>query len=136
MRKMWRLSPMTHCDVIILISDCTPFEVCWQLRICKFCHNILNYGSKVVMTVAKVALRKPLSTYCNNILEITDQCVQININECHSLILKRWYYNITYEMSSNINVVKDMIDTRDVVKECASLGVNDVNDIIDEICLN
>ncbi len=39
-------------------------------------------------------------------------------------------------MSSNINVLKDMIDIRDGMKECASLVVNDVNDIIDEICLN
>ncbi len=39
-------------------------------------------------------------------------------------------------MSSDINVLKDMIDIRYGMKECASLGVNDVNDIIDEICLN
>ncbi len=68
-------------------------------------------------TVAKVALRNPLSTYCNNLLEITDQCVQFNINECHCLILKSWYYSITDEMSSNINVLKDMIDIRDGIVE-------------------
>ncbi len=39
-------------------------------------------------------------------------------------------------MSSNINVLKDMIDIIDVMKECAYLGANDVNDIIDEICFN
>ncbi len=39
-------------------------------------------------------------------------------------------------MSDNINVLKDMIDIRDGMKECASLDENDVNDIIDEICLN
>ncbi len=50
--------------------------------------------------------------------------------------MKCWYYFITDEMSSNINVLKDMIDVRDGMKECASLGVNDVNDIIDEICLD
>ncbi len=82
-------------------------------------------------TVAKVALRNPFSTYYNNFLEITYQCVQFNINGCHSLILKSWYYIITDEMSSNINVLKDKIDIRDGMKECASLDVNDVNDIID-----
>ncbi len=29
-----------------------------------------------------------------------------------------------------------MIDIRDGMRKCTSLGVNDVNDIIDEICLN
>ncbi len=83
-----------------------------------------------------LALRNPFSTYCKNVREITDLCVQFNINECHSLILKSWYYSITDEISSNINVLKDMIDIRDGMKEYASLLVNDVNDIIDEICLN
>ncbi len=110
LRKMWRLSPMTHCDVITLISDCIPLDVSLQLRFCKFSPNIIKYGSKVLKTVAKVALRNPFSTYCNSLLEITDQCVQFNINECHSLSLKSWYYSITDEMSSNINVLKDMID--------------------------
>ncbi len=38
-------------------------------------------------------------------------------------------------MSSNSNVLKDMIGIREGMKECAYLGVNDVNDIIDEIFL-
>ncbi len=70
--KMWRLSHMTHCDVITLISDYIPLEVSLQLRFCKFSSNILKYGWNVVKTVAKVALRNPFSTYCNNVLEITD----------------------------------------------------------------
>ncbi len=119
-----------------LISDCIPLEVSLQLRFCKFSSNILKYASKIVKTVVKVELRNPFSTYCNTFLEMTDQCVQFNINECHSLILKSWYDCITYEMSRNINVLNDMIDIKDGMTECASLSVNDVNDIIDEICLN
>ncbi len=44
-------------------------------------------------------LKSPISVYCDNVLEITHQCVQVNT-------------------------------------DCASLAMNDVNDIIDEICLN
>ncbi len=29
-----------------------------------------------------------------------------------------------------------MIDIKDGMKKCACLGMNDVNDIIDEMCLN
>ncbi len=61
------------------ICMCIPLEVSLELRFCKFSSNILKYGSQVVKTVAKVALRNPLSTYCNNCLEITDQCVIFNI---------------------------------------------------------
>ncbi len=126
---------MTQCNVITLISDCIPLEVSLKLRFCKF-SSIFKYGSNDMNTVAKVALRNPLPTYCKMYLEITHLCVQFNINECHTLILKSWYYSITDEMSSNINVLKDMIDIRDAMKECASLDVHDVNDIIDKIYLN
>ncbi len=71
---------------VTLIFDCFPVEVNLQLGFCKFSSNLLKYGSNVVKTVAKVALRKPFSVYCNNLLEITDLCVQVNINEWHSLI--------------------------------------------------
>ncbi len=43
---------------------------------------------------------------------------------------------MTDELSSNINGPKEMIDIRDGMKEFASLGMNNVNDIIDKICLN
>ncbi len=55
LRKMWRLSPITHCDVITLISDCIPLEVSLQLRFCQFSFNILKYGSHILKTIAKVA---------------------------------------------------------------------------------
>ncbi len=112
-----------ECDIRTGVSE-------WQYNnFTKFCyvsnsnksHTNLKYGSNIVKTVAKVALRNPFSTYCNNFLEIIDQCVQFNIKECHSLILKSWHYSITNEMSSNINVLKDMIDIRDGMKECAYL---------------
>ncbi len=120
---MWRLSPLTHCDVITVISDCVPLEVSLQLRFCKFSSNILKYVSNVVKTSATVALRNPFSVYCTKCLEITYQCVQVNINECHSLVFKNWYYSITGEMSSNLNVLKDMIDIRDGMKECTCLYI-------------
>ncbi len=35
-------------------------------------------------------------------------------------------------MGSNINVMKDIIDIRDDMEECASVGMNDVNNIINK----
>ncbi len=85
---MWRFSPMTHCDVISLISDCIPIEGSLQLRFCQFSTNIDKYGSNVVKTVSIIVLRNPFSFYCNNVLEITDKCIEVSIDECHSLNFK------------------------------------------------
>ncbi len=49
-----------------------------------------------------VALRNQFSVYCNKFLEITNHCVQVNINECQSIIVQNWYYNIIDEMSETL----------------------------------
>ncbi len=47
--------------------------------------------------------------------------------ECHNVIVKNLYNSITDEISSNI---------RNGMKKCASLGMNHLNDIFNEISLN
>ena len=44
LRKIWRLSPMIHCEVIVLLSNCKPLEVGFRQRFCKFSYGILQYG--------------------------------------------------------------------------------------------
>ncbi len=38
-------------------------------------------------------------------------------------------------MIQKVNVLKDMIDVRDCVKECAILNMDDIMYIINDICL-
>ncbi len=38
--------------------------------------------------------------------------------------------------SININIPREMIGVSDSIEDCVCLASNDVNDIIDEICLN
>ncbi len=40
------------------------------------------------------------------------------------------------QMIQSVNVLKEMIDVRDCVKECAILNMDDVMYIINDICLN
>ena len=41
LRSMWRISPMSHCDVVALLSECKPLEVGIKQRFCKFVDGIL-----------------------------------------------------------------------------------------------
>ncbi len=99
---------MTHCDVITLLFDCIPLEVSLQFRFCTCSSIILQYCSTDVKTIAKLELRNPLSVYCGSFLEITHLCVQVNINECHILIVKSCYYSIidSIILKYGSNVVK------------------------------
>ena len=66
LRKIWRVHPMTHCDVIALLSHCKPMEIGIQQRFCKFVANIFQNGSPVLRTIVSTALNNPLSVFCSN----------------------------------------------------------------------
>ena len=42
LRRVWRLSPRTHCNTIYLLSACEPMEVIIQRRFINFANSIQN----------------------------------------------------------------------------------------------
>ncbi len=59
-----------------------------------------------------------------------------DFNTAHVMIDQNWNDSFNYQMIQSVNVLKDMIDVRDCVKECAILNIDDVMYIINYICLN
>ncbi len=52
------------------------------------------------------------------------------------MIDPNWNVSLNYQMIQIVNVLKDMIDVRYCVKECAILNMVDIRYIINDICLN
>ncbi len=52
---------------------------------------------------------------------------------CFFQKLELHYINIPREWQSNVTVLQDIIDVRDGGRACESLGIDDVQFIIDEI---
>ncbi len=134
LRKIWKLSPMTHCDVVALEVESKPLEVSLRQRFCKFSTGIDKYGLDVLKTVVNVARSNPFSVYCNNYVEISGMYDDLNV--CYNMIMNNWCNCISEELRSNVSVLRDMIDIRDGVKECDSLCIDDVLFIIDDISIN
>ena len=61
LRNIWNVSPMTHCDVICLLSGCKPLHIGLQKRFCKFAEGIYRHGSHTVRAIANSALSNPMS---------------------------------------------------------------------------
>lgn len=136
LRKVWRLSPMTHCNVITLLSECYPLDICLKQRFCKFTSNILKYGSVILRSVMKAALKNPFSTFCKNYTEISSTCDSQDMSLCHMALVIRWYDTVPSDCKNKIGVLHDMIDVRDEWKKCDVLNIDEVHDIIEDICLN
>ncbi len=122
LRKIWKLSPVTHCDVVALIAERKPLEVSLRQRFCKFSAGIDKYGSDVLKTVVNVSRSNPFSVHCNNYLEISGMYDNDDLNVFYNMIMNNWCNCISGEWKSYVSILRDMIDIRDGVK--------------DDICIN
>ena len=53
LRQLWGLAPLTHGDVVLLLSDSLQLLVNLKQRFIKFIHKALNHKSPVISSVAK-----------------------------------------------------------------------------------
>ncbi len=134
-KKIWKLSPKTHCNFVALVAESKPLEVSLRQRFCKFSTGIDKYGLDVLKSVVYVAHSNPFSVYYNNYVEISGM-YDDDLNVCYNMIMNNWCNGISGELRSNVSILCDMIVIRDGVKECDSLCINDVLFIIDDICIN
>ncbi len=55
-----------------------------------------------------------------------------DFNTAHDMIDQNWNDSLNYQMIQSVNVLKDMIDVRDCVKEGVILNMDDVTYIIND----
>ncbi len=59
-----------------------------------------------------------------------------NFKTGHVKFDQNWNDSLNYQKIQSVKVLKEMIDVRVCVKECAILNMTDVMHIINDICLN
>ncbi len=126
---------MTHCNIITLLSEIKPLELGLMQRFCKFGKTIFQKGSALIQSISNITFYEPRSAFGMNYCEIRCK-YDDDFNTAHVMIDQNWNDSLVYQMIQSVNVLKDMIDVRDCVKECAILNMDDVIYIINDICLN
>ncbi len=96
--------------------------------------NMYEWCFKATATVTK---NNPFSVYGSNYAEISSMYNgdPVGCNMCNTIYMK-WCETISEELKSNVNSLQDMIEVRDGVKACESLGMYGVLFIIEDICIN
>ena len=54
LRRIWNVSPRMHCDVICLLSESIPLEICMKQRFLKFIYKAFEHSSPPICSVAKL----------------------------------------------------------------------------------
>ncbi len=132
---MWHVSPMTHCNIINLLSQSKPLELGLMQRFCKFGKTIFQNGSPLIQSIDNIAIHEPMSIFGMHYGEIRCK-YDDHFNTAHVMIHQNWNDSLNYKMIQSVSVLKNMIDVRDCVKECAILNTDDVMYITNEMCLN
>ncbi len=125
---------MTHCNINTLLSESKPLELGLMQRFGKFGKTNFQKGSPLIQSIGNITIYEPMSVFGMNNCEIRSK-YDDDFNTTHFIIDPNWNDSVNYQMIQSVNVLKDMIDVRDYVKECATLNMDDVMYIIIYICL-
>ena len=56
MRKVWRLTNLTHCNLLLVITNCLPLNILLEKRLPKCIWSIINSENLIVNNVFKFAV--------------------------------------------------------------------------------
>ena len=74
LRKLWGLAPLTHGDVLALLSDSLPLLVILKQSFSKCIHKAMNHSSPIINSVAKLSIANPWSNCSANYRHILNEC--------------------------------------------------------------
>ena len=123
LRKLWQVPSMAHGNVLALLSDSTPLDICLLQRFCNFCLNIEKQGSKLIKAVVKIALANHLSVFSNNCSKINSRYGSTSnaVKQSND----NWYSSISEDTMYNICVLDEMIEIRTGTKNCDIFRLED-----------
>ncbi len=119
------MQPSTHCHIIAALSRQVLLLSTLKARFGKYFKKCREHKNKIIKAAALV---NHMSCADRNFREVLNACCDQNI------IYYEWNSKCD-EMQDCVNVLK-MIDRRDWFKQCYILTSNDIDFIIEDICIN
>ncbi len=98
----------------------------------------LEDDNPVVKYVAKVSCLNPMYLSARNWLDCVK--IQIEVNKVDmnvkNVYNEEWYDSVSANEFESASVVKEMIDVRDGSVKCEIFNIDDVEFIINDLCIN
>ncbi len=133
LQMLWGLHPITHCDILAELSSLKPLDIQLKYRFICFLKKSLDHDNAAVKNVALIALTNPMPCAGNNYRQIVSKYENVLNNPT---CVYDHFYSMCNDNMDIVTVLRDMIDWRDGFKTCAYYNNNDIEDVINHICLN
>ena len=105
-----------------------PIGIQLKSRFAKFKNSIHKCVNKIVYHVSLHAMRNPLSVYRRN-------CLDNGFND-NSNLYNEWYRSVNICDIDKANVIREMINVREGLANCDIFNIDDVNFIIESLCID
>ena len=129
LRKIWRVSNRTHCDLVASLSDSIPLEQKLVQIFLRFKSKAFLNGCKLLKSTIQVACLNPNSTYCNNVME-TERILAGYNNDGTGAAA------VDIHLRCKSQTLRDFIDIRDGVKDCDLFDNDELQHMIDSLCVS
>ena len=133
LRKLWRLHPQTHGDLLAIISDCIPLEISLYKRFSTFAVKIRTSKCKLIRSICSITKCNPLSTFNQNCLVI--EKLYRSLDKCYTGAKRLWLGNLEEVVAANAKCIIELIAIRDGHLHCdIERGITNV--ILEDLCIS
>ena len=127
--SLWRVSPRTHCDLIITLSNHLLLFIALKKRFISFIDKCLASSNSIVKCISHFAIHSPMSSTGHTFRDSVNSHGMLSIDELY----KNWTI-ISDNLKCDVNTLYELIDIRDGYSECVGFTLDDINSFIFDIC--
>ncbi len=136
-KGLWNVPRETHCRIIALLSESAPLSNQQKARLLKFMCKALVHDNSTLKYVPKPACRNPMSVSGNNWRDCFNFAQGISMI---SMNVKQVYGELYDTVSDNeidsVCILREMIEVREGRDKCDIFNIDDVEFIINDLCVN
>jgi len=126
LRKVWNVPPQTHNRTIALLSDSVPLDISLKARFCKFARKTLHHPNRVISSVMQIAVSNPWSVVGKNYR---------NLDVFDNISINLWKESIMQNELCETKFLSEMINVRDGHQTCHVYTKDEVNALIEYLCV-
>lgn len=131
LRKLWRLHPQTHGNILSIISNCIPLEISLYKRFSNFAIKIMENKCKLVKSISNITRHNPLSIFSQNCLVI--ERLYGSPESCVKGARSLWEISIPDIVKVNAGCATELIAIRDGHLNC-DIEKELITSILEDIC--
>ena len=136
LRVVWEVPYMTHNYLLPIMSNCMSLKMSLERRFLKFYKRCINSDSMLIKYVAHMSVNNPFSVCRNNYLEVVHK-YKLYDELSENKINFTWdQHCLSADQIACSNVITELIDVRDGFKQCNGLSTEEVNLMIQVLCID